>query len=109
VHVRNKFNVKQIANLTEPGIYSDGGGLYLRVRSTGTRSWLFVRMVDGKRKEIGLGSVQDISLSKAREIREHFFKRSGSASGAEAGRRIGTARTPLGARKLTVSKCPNLY
>ena len=84
MHVRNKFNVKQIASLTQPGIYSDGGGLYLRVRPTGTRSWLFVRMVDGKRKEFGLGSAQDISLSKAREraseIREHCCARVTSAS-----------------------------
>lgn len=28
----NKMNVKQIAKLKTPGIYSDGGGLYLRIR-----------------------------------------------------------------------------
>ena len=77
MHVRNKFNVKQIAGLTAPGIYSDGGGLYLRVRPTGSRSWLYVCMIKGKRRELGLGSVHDVSLAKAREkaaeAREHFL------------------------------------
>jgi len=41
-------------DLTTPGIYSDGGGLYLRVRQTGTRSWLFICMIKGKRREMGL-------------------------------------------------------
>lgn len=61
------MNVKQIASLTKPGIYSDGGGLYMRVRTSGTRSWLYIYMMDGKRRELGLGSVLDVSLAKARE------------------------------------------
>src|SRR5690554_4454952 len=72
MHVRNKFNVKGIIKLTEPGIYSDGGGLYMRVRKAGTRSWLYIGMLKGKRIEMGLGSVLDVSLAVAREkAREH--------------------------------------
>jgi integrase len=67
---RNKFNVKQVANLTKPGIYSDGGGLYLRIRPSGTRSWLFICMLNGKRREMGLGSTLDVTLAKAREKAE---------------------------------------
>ena len=67
MHLRNKLSVKQIATLTKPGIYSDGGGLYLRTRPSGTRSWLYVYMIDGKRRELGLGSVLDVSLAQARE------------------------------------------
>ena len=63
---RNKLNVRQVASLTKVGIYSDGGGLYLRVRESG-RSWFYIGTVDGKRIEMGLGSVLDISLAKARE------------------------------------------
>ena len=29
---RNKLNIKQADALKKPGIYSDGGGLYLRIR-----------------------------------------------------------------------------
>lgn len=63
---RSKLNVRQVASLTEPGIYSDGGGLYLRVRQSG-RSWFFIGTLHGKRQEMGLGSVFDVSLAKARE------------------------------------------
>ena len=63
---RNKFSVRQVAAITEPGIYSDGGGLYLRVRPAG-RSWFYIGTLHGKRIELGLGSVIDIPLAKARE------------------------------------------
>ena len=66
-HERNKLNVKQVAGLTQPGIYSDGGGLYVRVRNPGTRSWVFIYTLHGKRQEMGLGSLLDITLAKARE------------------------------------------
>jgi integrase len=63
---RNKLNVKQVAALAEPGVYSDGGGLYLRVRESG-RSWYFIGTFAGKRIELGLGGALDVTLAKARE------------------------------------------
>jgi integrase len=66
-HERNKLNVRQVVALTQPGIYSDGGGLYIRVRNPGTRSWVFIYTLGGKRQEMGLGSLLDITLAKARE------------------------------------------
>ena len=63
---RNKLNVKQVAAFTQPGVYSDGGGLYLRVRPS-ARSWFYIGTLNGKRIELGLGSVLDVSLAKARE------------------------------------------
>lgn len=68
MHLRNKLNVKKIANLTKPNVYSDGGGLYLRIRPTGTKSWLFICMINGKRREIGLGSTLDVTLANARTL-----------------------------------------
>ncbi|WP_423066171.1 tyrosine-type recombinase/integrase [Devosia sp. CN2-171] len=71
-----------IHKLTDTGIraekaagrHSDGGGLYLNVTSTGTKSWLFMWVRDGKRREMGLGSYPALGLSKARakatELRE---------------------------------------
>lgn len=67
-HFRNKLTVRGVAKLTKPGVYSDGGGLYLRVRPSGTRSWLYIFMMGGRRREMGLGSALDISLAEAREI-----------------------------------------
>lgn len=63
MHTRGRISVRQLATLTKPGVYSDGGGLYLRVRNSGSRSWLFICMVRGRRRELGLGSVHDVSLA----------------------------------------------
>ncbi len=39
----------------------------MRVRASGSRSWIFVKIVDGIRRELGLGSLFDVSLAEARE------------------------------------------
>jgi len=49
------------------GRHSDGGGLYLNVTATGTKSWLFMWVPrGGNRKEMGLGGYPAVTLSKAR-------------------------------------------
>jgi integrase len=63
---RNKLSARQVATLSEPNVYSDGGGLYLRIRPSG-RSWFFIGTLHGKRIELGLGSALDVTLVKARE------------------------------------------
>lgn len=63
----NKLTAMQVAKLAEPGFYSDGEGLYLRV-DTGKR-WAFVYFIGGKRKEMGLGPVSDVSLAQARDLK----------------------------------------
>ena len=68
---RNKLSVRQVATITKVGIYSDGGGLYLRVRPTG-HNWIFIGTFEGKRFELGLGIVFDVPLAKAREKAEHI-------------------------------------
>lgn len=50
------------------GRYADGGGLYLVVSSEHARSWVFFWKVGRKRREMGLGSLRDISLARAREL-----------------------------------------
>lgn len=67
MHVRGRLHVRQLPSLTKPGVYADGGGLYLRVRPTRTRAWIYICMINGKRREMGLGSVLDVPLAKARE------------------------------------------
>lgn len=51
----------------KPGRHSDGGGLFLNVTGTGSKSWLFMWVIAGKRREMGLGSYPEVSLAKARE------------------------------------------
>jgi len=51
-----------------PGFHSDGGNLYLRVRDTGSRAWVFRYKLAGKVIELGLSPVADRTLSQAREL-----------------------------------------
>jgi integrase len=50
-----------------PGKHSDGGGLYLAVDSTGARRWQFIYTYNKKRREMGLGGINGLGLSAARE------------------------------------------
>jgi len=50
-----------------PGYYLDGHGLYLQVAAGGSRSWIFRYTLNKKTREMGLGSVDDFTLSEARE------------------------------------------
>lgn len=61
-----KLNAKQVDNLTEPGTYEDGDGLRLIVKVTGRKSWVLRFQLNGKRREMGLGSFPEVSLRDAR-------------------------------------------
>src|SRR6266516_4323307 len=53
------------------GMHPDGGGLYLQVvpgAGGGTRkSWLFRFAVNGRERQMGLGSLDVVSLAEARQ------------------------------------------
>jgi hypothetical protein len=55
---------------------SDGNGLYLRVRSSGTKTWIFNyhKPSTKKRTNLSLGSFPDVSLADARLKREEARK-----------------------------------
>jgi integrase len=50
-----------------PGKYEDGGGLRLVVSPAGARKWVLRYTLNGKRREMGLGSFPDVGLARARE------------------------------------------
>ena len=51
----------------EPGRYGDRDGLYLVVTPSGSKSWVCRVQKNGKRRDIGLGSVKKVPLALARE------------------------------------------
>ena len=57
----------QVKNLRSPGRYSDGEGLILELSGPGRGSWLVRVQSNGKRRDIGLGSLSTTSLGEARE------------------------------------------
>jgi integrase len=56
-----------LPKLTKPGMYGDGGGLYLQVTASGAKSWIFRFMLHGRAREMGLGPLHTVSLAEARE------------------------------------------
>lgn len=61
-----KLTDTAIKRLKRAGRHSDGGGLYLRVKGTGGKSWSFMWKRSGFQREIGLGAYPDTSLKLAR-------------------------------------------
>jgi integrase len=61
-----KLKANQL-NKLDPGMHSDGEGLYLDVQESLSRSWILRIVVNGKRKTIGLGGLSKRSLAEARE------------------------------------------
>ncbi|MGR9056028.1 tyrosine-type recombinase/integrase [Rhizobium leguminosarum] len=71
--VRHKLTDAKIKSLKKPGIYGDGGCLYLRVHQGGSRGWFFIYTLHGKRTELGLGGFDGaapVSLALARKKAE---------------------------------------
>ena len=65
---RNKLSTRFCAKTDlKKGKHADGGGLYLNVSSSGSKSWLFLWVRNGKRREMGLGSAEIVTLPAARE------------------------------------------
>ena len=54
-------------SLKEPGRYTDGRGLMLYVKASGSKSWVLRLTINGKRRDIGLGSFDDVPLAAARD------------------------------------------
>jgi integrase len=61
-----------VSKQSKPGFYPDGGGLYLQVTTSGGRSWIFRYRMDGKQREMGLGSVLAVSLAQARKAAAEY-------------------------------------
>lgn len=66
-HEINRLSVAAANAKTEPGLYADGGGLYLQVAKGGSKSWIFRFMLNGRARKMGLGSFRTYTLAEARK------------------------------------------
>ncbi|MDR7039168.1 integrase [Methylobacterium sp. BE186] len=57
----------QVRALKVPGRYADGNGLYLVVEPSGSKRWLLRTVVQGRRRDIGLGGAALVTIAEARE------------------------------------------
>jgi hypothetical protein len=55
-----------VARSKPRGMYADGGGLYLQVSASGSKSWVFRYTANGKKRDMGLGAFHAVSLAEAR-------------------------------------------
>lgn len=78
---------------------ADGRGLYLRLRPDADPSWAFVTTRGGARKELSLGSVKDVGLSKARAKAEEA--RAAIALGADPKAALSPPPAPEAKRSTT--------
>lgn len=61
-----KLTARQIKN-ADKGSHQDGNGLFLSKRDRSKGKWIFRFTFDGKRRDMGLGSWPEVSLSEARD------------------------------------------
>jgi len=70
----SKLTALQIKNATRHGMLHDGGGLYLQISKTGSKSWIYRYFSDVKSYDHGLGSYKVLTLAEARDAALHCRK-----------------------------------
>ena len=98
---------------TTPGLYADGGNLYLQVTVNGdsvARSWIFRFAIGGKRREMGLGAVHTFGLkdarAKAAELRKLVYEGRDPIAERDAQR---AALAAASAKRRTFDECVASY
>ena len=98
---------------TDPGLYADGGNLYLQVTLNGenvNRSWIFRFAINGRRREMGLGAVHTVGLkgarSKAQELRKLVYEGRDPIAERDAQKAVLAAAT---AKRVTFDYCAASY
>ena len=64
----NRLTAVKVRSTTAPGMIADGGGLYLQISKWQTKTWIYRFMLNDRRRDMGLGSVNDIPLAEARDL-----------------------------------------
>lgn len=68
---KNLLTAMQVKN-APVGKHCDGSGLWLHKRADGGAQWVLRVTVHGRRREMGLGSLDDVSLGEARRLAEKW-------------------------------------
>ncbi len=108
----NRLTARTVATQQAPGLYCDGGGLYLQVSPSGSKAWIFRYRspLTQKLRDMGLGALHSVSLSDARD--KATTQRSAILNGLdpialrdlEASKRAAEA-----AKAITFEKCATAY
>ena len=63
-----RLTSKFVRGVTKPGRYTDQDGLMLVVKPTGAKSWVQRIVIQGVRRDFGLGSARFVTLAEARDM-----------------------------------------
>jgi integrase len=63
----HRLTAIKVQRAKRPGMYADGGSLYLRVAEGGSKQWIFRYVVNGRMRDMGIGPEHTLSLAEARE------------------------------------------
>lgn len=103
----NRLSIKWIeSSKREPGYFADGGGLWLRVTPSKTRSWIFRYTRMGKTHDVGLGSYLNVSLELARKKAADMRAALGRGDDPMALRLEAKAQA---AKRMTFKQCAEQY
>jgi hypothetical protein len=91
----HKLSAREVEAAKAPGYVGDGGGLWLQISPSGTKSWVFRYARAGRAREMGLGPLHTISLlrarEKARDAREQLLEGKDPIEARQAERRTADA------------------
>lgn len=108
--LKNKLTTKTANSLKTSGYFADGGGLYLQISKTLSKSWLFIYKRAGKKFEVGLGSLDVKSLAEAREhAREYQKLLAGGIDPLNEKRRLEREQLLADAVSMTFKQCAEAY
>jgi integrase len=105
-----RLTALKVEKAKEPGMYCDGGGLYLRITPDGARNWVLRYMLDRRPRWMGLGPLALYGLQEARaRALDARRKRHDGIDPIDA-RRAERARQRLDAAKaVTFKQCADSY
>jgi integrase len=68
----NRLTALKVERIAGPGMYADGGGLYLQVTAGAAsrinKSWLYRYEAHGRERQMGLGPIAAVGLAEARRL-----------------------------------------
>jgi len=108
-----RLTALKVARVKAPGMHADGGGLYLQVTKGATginRSWIYRYTLNGRTREMGIGSLDLYGLSEARTLALDARRLRHQGIDPIEHRRAARAQAQLDAAKaITFRECADAY
>ena len=106
----NRLSAKMVAAMRIAGYYPDGAGLYLQVSASGSKSWIFRFVLQGKERQMGLGPCRAVTLADARiaaaECRKLLLRGIDPIAARDADM---ASQALAAARSITFAECAGAY